>query len=249
MRYRDALESFRDAGAASVQELAVRAGISRPTLYRLLSGAVPRADDLEELALASGWELDISLRPLSDPLAAVAVRVLLGDEATLPWATESAPWQDRLRRFVAARPHGDRDIALVDEAGRAAAPASRPGARRLRGDAWSIDRLVSAGRASGRRWALSGWAALDGLGLDAHAPTIMWVEDAHGMEQLLRDSFRSTRSDDADLVVVPAHQSVFAGTTTVSDVELVAPLQAFIDTAGLGGDARDQVLAHLERAR
>lgn len=248
MRYANALEVFRDAGMYGIPELAARAGISRPTLYRLLSGAVPRADDLEELALAAGWELEIELRELSDPLAAVAVRVLLGDGPAELWAAESAPWQERLRRFVDAQTHTARDIALVDEAGRASAPAKRPGARHLNGEHQRVDRLVSAGRASGSRWALSGWAALDALGIEAHAPTIMWVEDARLTEQLLRDSFRPTRAHSADLIVVPAHPSVFAGTTNLSDIELVSPLQAFIDAVGLGGESRTQALVHFGRA-
>jgi transcriptional regulator with XRE-family HTH domain len=245
MRYEEALAALHESGPYGVPELASRAGISRPTLYRLLSGAAPRADDLEELALAAGWRLDIDLRALSDPLAAVAVRVLLGDDAVQPWASESETWRERLDRFVDARPRSDREVALIDEAGRASAPANRPGARHLKGEHWRVDRLVSAGRASARRWALSGWAALDALGIDAPAPTIMWVEDPHAMEQLLRDSFRSTRANSADLIVIPAHPSVFAGTTAVSDVELVSPLQAFVDAVGLGGDARREALTRL----
>lgn len=246
MRYADALAVFREAGPFSVPELAARAGVSRPTLYRLLSGAVPRADDLEELALATGWRLEIDLGVVSEPLAAVAARSLLGDESVMPWDADAQAWKERLNRFVGARSDAGYDLALIDEAGHASAPAKRPGARKLRGEHWKVDRLVSAGQASEHLWALSGWAALDALGLDTHAPTIVWTEDAHTMEQLLLDSFRPVRQGDADLIILPAHPSVFAGAITIADVELVSPLQAFIDSVGLGGDARDRVLSRIE---
>ncbi|WP_439690443.1 helix-turn-helix domain-containing protein [Curtobacterium sp. SP.BCp] len=247
MKYGDALEVFRDAGPYGVAELAARAGISRPTLYRLFSGAVPRADDLQELALAAGWELQIDLAALSDPLAAVAGRALLGDDTVAEWAEAAEAWRERITRFAGARQGRQREAAIVDEAGRASAPGKRPGAVRLRGEHWRVDRLVSAGRASEQRWALSGWAALDALGIDAQAPTIMWVEDARKVGQLLGDSFRPAHRDDADLIVAYAHLSVFAGATAVQDVELVSPLQAFIDAAGLGGDARLQALIEFGR--
>lgn len=246
MRYDDALNVFREAGPYGVPELAARAGMSRPTLYRLLSGTAPRADDLEELALAAGWKLQIDLDILSEPLAAVAARGLLGDESVRQWEADARAWRERLGRFVGARSDARYDLALIDEAGRASAPTKRPGARMLRGEHWKVDRLVSAGRASKHPWALSGWAALDALGINAHAPTIMWTEDPHHMEQLLLDSFRPVRRGEVDLFILPAHPSVFAGATTVVDVELVSPIQAFIDSVSLGEDVRNRVLNLVE---
>lgn len=249
MDYAGVLEELRGAGSYRVAELAARAGLSRPTLYRLLAGAVPRADDLQELALAAGQQLDFDLRDVSDPLAAVAGRSLLGDETVLPWSDEADAWRERLGRFTAdGRPEG-RDVAIIDEAGRASAPRRRPGAVSLQGAHRSVDRLVSAGRASRRRWALSGWAALDALAIDVEAPTVMWVEDTRTVAQLLGDSFRSADRGEADLLVIEAHPSVFAGAATVEDVHLVTPLQAYIDAIGLGGDARDRVLGHLGGTR
>lgn len=245
MHYGQLLGELRDAGPYGVADLAARAGISRPTLYRLLAGAVPRADDLQELAVAAGVQVDYTTRPLSDPLAAVAGRALLGDEAMASWSDEADAWRERLGRFTAGRGPDGRDVAILDEAGRASAPRDRDGAVHLRGAHRNVDRLVSAGQASRQHWALSGWAALDALGLDVEAPTVMWVEDARTVGQLLADSFRPTGREDADLLVVEAHPSVFAGATAVEDVQLVAPLQAYIDATGLGGDPRDRVLAHL----
>jgi transcriptional regulator with XRE-family HTH domain len=246
MHYGHLLEELRAVGPYGVGDLAARAGISRPTLYRLLAGAVPRADDLQELAVAVGRQVDYVIQPLSDPLAAVAGRSLLGDGAMLPWSAEADAWRERLARFAAGRGPDGRDVAIIDEAGRASAPGDRDGAVHLRGAHRNVDRLVSAGHASRQRWALSGWAALDALGLDAEAPTIMWVEDARTVGQLLGDSFRPAGREDADLLVVEGHPSVFADAAVVEDVHLVAPLQAYIDATGLGGDPRDRVLAHLE---
>jgi transcriptional regulator with XRE-family HTH domain len=245
MHYAQVLAELRGAGSYGVSDLAARAGLSRPTLYRLLAGAVPRTDDLQELAIAAGQQLDFEIRPLSDPLAAVAGRSLLGDESVLPWAAEAGSWRERLERFTAGRGPDGPGVAVIDEAGRASAPQERAGAVHLRGAHRNVDRLVSAGQASRQRWALSGWAALDALGIDVEAPTIMWVEDVRTVGQLLGDSFRSAGRGEADLLVIEAHPSIFAGASAIEDVHLVTPLQAYIDAAGLGGDPRDRALAHL----
>lgn len=249
MDFRDALSVFRESGGHGVGDLALRSGISRPTLYRLFGGAVPKADDLAELAIACGWELDIDLRVLSDPLAGVAARLELGDDTVRAWERDAAVWRERLRRFVATDPDEPRRLAIIAEAGSATAPADRPGAAFLRGEHRDVDRLVSAGRASRQRWALSGWAALDALGIDVDGPTIMWVEDVRATTQLLGDSFRAGRRSNADLFVVPAHPSVFSDSTTVDDVELVAPLQASLDGIGLGGDIRQRLTSPLQEDR
>lgn len=249
MRIEEVVGAVREAAPLSVSSVAQRSGVSRPTLYRLLNGAVPRTDDLRELAIAAGFDIDASLVPLSDPLAAAAARTILGDRSVDEWAETSAEWRDRLERFAAGTAGVDREVAIIDEAGRASSPTHRPDAVHLRGDHRRVDRLVSAGRSSQGRWALSGWAALDALGIEVDAPTILWVEDARKTAQLLGDSFRPGRVDRCDLIVVPAHPSVFAGGGAIEDVELVAPLQAHIDAAGLGGDARDQALAHLRETR
>lgn len=245
MDYGTALLQVRRAASRGITELAGRSGISRPTLYRFFSGAAPRIDDLHELAIASGWELELDLRPLSDPLAGIAARLELGDESVGAWADEAAHWRERLRRFVGARGRLSSETGLIDEAGRATAPADRSGAIFLRGDHRDVDRLVSAGRASTSRWALSGWAALDALGIETGASTIMWTDDARTTVQLLHGSFSPGRRGSVGLIVAPAHPSVFADAGAVEDVELVAPLQAYIDAAGLGGDARDRVLSEL----
>jgi transcriptional regulator with XRE-family HTH domain len=243
------VDAARESANISTTRLAARADLSRATLHRLLAGASARVDDLQEIALAAGLAIDVTLVPLSDPIAAVAGRILLGDDSLGAWTAEALLWVDRLERYVASDPSVSHDIAATDEAGRAANPAARQGSMHLRGDHRDIDRLVSAGRASGNAWALSGWAALDGLEVDVDAPTVMWVDDVRRVTQLLHGSFAPARNGEADLIVAPAHPSVFAGVAEIEDVLLVDPLQAYIDAAGLGGDARVAALAHLGGAR
>ncbi|KQO59792.1 hypothetical protein ASF23_16045 [Curtobacterium sp. Leaf261] len=230
----------------STAELATRSGISRPTLYRMLAGTSPRVDDLRDLAAAVGVDIDAALTTLSDPLAAVAARSILGDPFILEWTDDAEGWRERLRRYTSTE--AGADAAVVDEAGRASAPHHRDGAVHLRGESWRVDRIVSAGRASGGDWALSGWAALDALGVDTTGPSIVWAPDARGFAQLLGDTFSIGRVDHFDLVVVPAHPSVFAGAVEIEDVRLVAPLQAHIDAVGLGGSVRDAALDHFRDA-
>jgi transcriptional regulator with XRE-family HTH domain len=249
MRIDELVTATREAAPFGMSAIASRSGVSRPTLYRLLAGASPRVDDIRELALAAGFDIDASLVPLSDPLAAVGARTFLQDRSVEEWSEVSMEWRDRLERFTRGISGIDRDAAIIDEAGRASSPTHRSGAVHLRGDHRRVDRLVSAGRATHGRWALSGWAALDALGVEVDAPTILWVEDARKAAQLLGDSFRPGRVERCDLMVVPAHPAVFAGGGAIEDVELVAPLQAYIDAAGLAGDARDQALAHFKGTR
>ena len=145
MDFRDALSVFRESGGHGVGDLALRSGISRPTLNRLFGGAVPKVDVPAELAIACGWELDIDLRLLSDPLAGVAARLELGDDTVPAWDRDAAVWWERLRRFVATDPDEPRDLAVIAEAGSATAPADPPGAAFLRGEHRDVDRLMSAG--------------------------------------------------------------------------------------------------------
>ncbi|MDY0946253.1 helix-turn-helix transcriptional regulator [Frigoribacterium sp. CFBP9039] len=239
----------RQATLLGATELAARTGLSRPTLYRVLGGRPPRIDDLRELALACGFDIDAALIPVSDPLAAVAARAALGDPDVAEWSDSATAWRERLQRYVAAGSEADVQVALIDEAGRASAPAQREGSIHLRGDARYVDRLVSAGSASGDDWALSGWAALDAMEIDADAPTILWTPEPRRVAQLLADSFRPGLAGLSDLILTPAHPSVFAGALEIDSVRLVAPIQAHIDAVGLGEAPRSAALAHLRRER
>ena len=217
----------------SVGLLASRAGLSRATGYRILSGRTdPRLDDLRELLLAAGLDLDLTVRPLSDPHAATAARAMLGDLSADQDAEETAAWIDRLTRYA----HGETALVL-SEAGRASAPQHRPGAIALAGPHWSVDRLASAGHASGRPWALSGAPAFDALGYDdLQGVSVLWTPDPRQVAQLLADTLTPTTIEHADVLLVPAAAPLFQGAVDVEGVVLVSPLQSVLDGFGLGGD-------------
>ncbi|MCJ1701235.1 hypothetical protein MT356_16105 [Rathayibacter festucae] len=226
------LETAQKELGYSVDLLASRAGLSRATGYRILSGQTdPRLDDLRELLLAAGLDLDLSVRPLSDPHAASAARAMLGDLSVAPGDEEIAAWTARLTRYS----RGETAL-LLGEAGRASAPQHRPGAVALAGPRWSIDRLASAGHASGDSWALSGAAAFDAMGYDLRGVSVLWTTDPRRVTQLLADTLTPTTTEHADVLVVPAPAALFQGAVDVDGVVLVSPLQAVLDGIGLGGD-------------
>ncbi|ROS37159.1 helix-turn-helix transcriptional regulator [Curtobacterium sp. PhB78] len=250
MQIDQVIPELRGTAGFGATRIAARSGVSRPTVYRMLGGASPRVDDLRELAIAAGFDLDVTLSVLSDPLAAVAARSRLGDDRLADWADPASEWVARLERFVGTAEHADA-AAVIAEAGVAAGPLNRDGTVLLTADAWDIDRLVSAGRASNAPWALSGWAALDALGIGDGmvAPTIVWTEDPRAFAQLLGDTFRRGRGEAVDVAVVPAHPSVFIGATEIEAVHLVDPLQGLIDAAGLGESARSAVAQYARGGR
>lgn len=101
------------------------------------------------------------------------------------------------------------------------------------------DRLVSVGRASEARWALSGSAALEALGAEPGQTVVFWTENVKLVAELLADTHRRVRIHAAaNLIVAPAHPSVFEGATKVEDVNLVSPVQGIIDAIANGGEDR-----------
>ncbi|GAA4376433.1 helix-turn-helix domain-containing protein [Agromyces bauzanensis] len=215
---------------AQKAELARRAGISRTTALHLRDDiSRARVSTLRELALALGYDIRIDLERASDPLASAAARSLLGD---LDESAEYREWVERLQRYC---PSGE-PLGIVDEAARVSAPQHRGGSVMLSGRN-DADRLVSAGVASGARWALSGAAALEALGSNGGGTVLMWSEDVTRAAQLLGGTHRRVKAEAAaDVVIAPAHPSVFEGSTQVDDVVLVSPVQAIIDSFGLGGE-------------
>lgn len=229
----------------SKSELARRADVSRTTALAVTEDqSRARVDTLRELALALGFDISIELNRASDPLAAVAARVILGetDLAGSGDTPELDSWLARLRRYVGGRHDVEKRPAILDvinEAARVSGAHHRAGAVMFSGRN-DADRLVSVGRASGARWVLSGSASLDALGSAAGKTVVFWTEDAKQTEQLFASTHRKVRVHTAaDVVVAPAHPSVFVGSTTIEDVNLVAPLQGIIDAVAAGGIDRE----------
>lgn len=225
-------------GATSV-DFARRAGVGRTTLHRIAAGQVePTLATLRELAIAHGYELTIGLTPLSDPAAAAAVRHLVDpafdgvspEEVSPGDAREVDAWIARLERY------DDVDAAAITAA-RASSLLHRNGATFLRGDN-SATRLASAGDASGQTWAVSGAAALRVVtATEAEGPSVLWVDGAaEEVSRFLLDTHRRVDSAAAaNVIVAPAHPSVFVDEYRDGPIRYVAPIQLLLDCIGLGG--------------
>ncbi|MFD4422808.1 hypothetical protein ACFWN7_15080 [Agromyces sp. NPDC058484] len=194
------------------------------------------------MALALGFDISIELGRASEPLAAAAARVMLGETALrdILEARELDAWIARLERYVDISSDEGPDILdVIAEAAHVAGAQDREGAVMLSGRN-DADRLVSAGRASGARWALSGSASLEALGGDPGKTVVFWTEDAKHVAELLAGTHRQVKIHTAaDVIVAPAHPSVFAGSTTIEDVNLVTPMQGIIDAVAIGGIDRE----------
>lgn len=225
----------------SKSELARRADVSRTTALAVTEDqSRARVDTLRELALALGYDISIELNRASDPLAAAAARVMLGETALAESAdvAQLDSWIERLRRYARVG-HGFESspaiLDVIDEAARVSAAHHRAGSVMFSGRN-DADRLVSVGRASNARWVLSGSASLEAFGSAAGKTVVFWTEDTKQTEELLASTHRKVRVHTAaDVVVAPAHPSVFVGSTTIEDVNLVGPLQGIIDAVAAGG--------------
>ncbi|UOE42730.1 hypothetical protein [Agromyces larvae] len=240
--------TIRDAVARmpySKSELARRAHVSRTTALSVSANqSRARVDTLRELALALGYDISIELDRASDPLAAAAARVMLGETALreILEVRELDAWIARLERYVGvdgASGEGLDTLAVITEAARVSGAHHREGAVMFSGRN-DADRLVSAGRSSGARWVLSGSASLEALGADPGKTVVFWAEDAKHVAELLTATHRQVKIHAAaDVIVAPAHPSVFAGSTTIEDVNLVSPMQGIIDAVAIGGIDRE----------
>jgi transcriptional regulator with XRE-family HTH domain len=224
-----------------------RAGVSASTMHRILNGQVdPLVGTLEEIAIASGLEIDITARPASNPLAAMAARSILEDDYSAPVsvAADVERWMERLVRIA----DGDDPIEIVQVAGRMSAPFLRPNASIFIG-MQTLGRIASVGDATGGRWALSGAAGINLAELDASLSqmTILWCEDVRSATNLMTDSSmkRSDQPQRAVLAVVEAEQELFFGSFKNGLVHYAAPIQIMIDCMSIGGrvaqDAREEM--------
>lgn len=225
--------------------VARRSGVHRSTLYRALDGSSDiRLETLEEIALAYGLQAQLSYVPLSDPVAADAARVLLEGDHGDTITPDLDAWMQRLQRY-AGEQASPVDLAL--EAARASTLLERRGALGMRGD-FTVDRLASAGYATGEVWALSGSAALealDGGDPDDTPVNILWTSQPQKAMQLLADSGRPAPRGlgSADLIIAEPSDIMFRGLNTIEGISLVSPVQAIIDNLGLHDQQRDRAIS------
>ncbi|MWB98413.1 helix-turn-helix domain-containing protein [Agromyces seonyuensis] len=213
-------------------ELAVRSGVSRSTRHRILTGEVdPRLGTLRELAIAAGYDLELSFVPLSDPDAAWAARTLIDRTFLVEPTAGVEQWVSRLRRIV---PDGDA-LRIARAAGEASALLRRPGTLFRAGRVAESDLAAAAELVDGR-WAASGSAVLQRLDPDAAiaGPIILYTDDPVGFAELLPE-LRSCEPEAAALVIAPYAEELGIDTRTDGALRLVAPVQGLIDAFGVGG--------------
>lgn len=236
------VRGWLDSSGLSPAVAARRAGVSASTMHRVLNDLVdPSVGTLNEIALACGIQIDLTARPLSDPIAASAARALLEGGYEPPSDPRVAVWRERLPRMAAS---GD-PVEVVKAAAAASGPLRRPGAVLLHGEV-ALARVASAGDASKGRWAVSGAAGLYLPPPSAVVPavTILWCEDVRTVTHLLADTeLRQTqRPDRAVLAVIAAEPELFTGSFTVGIVRYAAPIQIILDCIAQGGTLADDAI-------
>lgn len=235
------LTAFLNETNIAPAELARRAGVSRNTEWSLRRDP-SRANlgTLRELALACGLDLKIDVVAASDPYAAAAARVMVGDlpDDNVDDHQQLSTWIARLQRWAP----GAAPLQIVEMAAEVSAPQNRPGATFLIGR-HDADRLASAALASEEPWALSGASALDALDIEPlskNSPTVLWTARPDAVTALLLSTHRRTTVvSAANVIVAPLHQTALAGSASVGRIELVSPVQAIIDSLGIGGELGD----------
>lgn len=214
-------------------DVAQRAGVARSTMLRISRGSVsPTLSTLREIAIACGLDIDIVARPLSDPAAAEAARLML-EGGYIPSDPASADaWVARLERTAGADP-----VEIVRVAGSAATLLARRGAHYLTGRA-ELLRVASAGDGSRSPWAISGAPPLGTSGT-----IVLWADDADRAARLLSESLKPAGSPSAATVIIaPAHPGIYVDSWTEGPVRYVAPVQMLLDGLGLEPHLRDAAL-------
>ncbi len=227
-------------------------GLARSTIQRIHNGTTsPSMQTLRELALAAGYDVDVQLKPASDPAAAVAARVI-ADPATPTleeldgWgmttpeeAREIEVWVARLSRQV-----NDDRRGLLQLAGRYSAPQHRKGARFFAPKpGLTQEQTIQVANSALRP--LSG--ALSGVAASrvylGHAPdpgpVVVWSTDADAVAARLSATMREVDEyQPAGVLVAPTMQAYFVDMMQppVWEQQIVSPIQAAIDLCGLGYD-------------
>ncbi|MCU6481296.1 helix-turn-helix domain-containing protein [Arthrobacter sp. A2-55] len=227
------LDGWIKRSGLSKSYVASASGVSRSTIHRIQHGETdPTLGTLRELAIACGLDLDLQVRPLSDPFAAQAARMLLEQGFEPDSLAEANQWVNRLHRLGLQDP-----VAVIDYAGRASGllALGAPSVY-LRGDIDTL-RLASAGDATGARWALSGQPHLElGAGRAVAGVKVLWAEEPRLAASLLADTLKEARSPHtATVVVAAALPAVFHASFKSGGLNYVAPIQALIDGFSLGG--------------
>ena len=212
------------ASGLTRSQVAQRAGLARSTLLRIEAGdTVPSLRTLRELAIACGLDIDIRTRPVSDPAAAEAARLMLEDGYQPHDQAAADTWVERLTRQV-----GEDPVAITRAAGRAASLTHRPGAFHLTGTV-PLLRVASAGEGAGGTWAISGAPPLG-----ADGTIVLWSERPDVAARLLTETARKATSPSvATVIVAAAHPGVFHDTWQEGPVRYVAPIQMLLDAFGL----------------
>jgi transcriptional regulator with XRE-family HTH domain len=236
------VRGWLESSGLSPAVAARRAGVSASTMHRVLNGLVdPSVGTLNEIALACGIQIDLAARPLSDPRAAAAARVMLEGDYEPPSDPGITAWQERLPRVA-----GSNDpVEIVKAAAMASAPLRRPDAVLLQGEI-ALARVASAGDASRGHWVISGAAGLYLPPTNAIVPavTILWCEVVRTVAHLLADTeSRSVqRLDRAVLAVIAAEPELFTGSFTEGIVRYAAPIQVVLDCISQGGLLADDAV-------
>ncbi|MGM7671786.1 helix-turn-helix domain-containing protein [Microbacterium sp. A93] len=225
-------------------------GLSRMTVHRLRDGvSSPTLATLRELALAAGYDIDVSLVPASDPAAAVAARVM-ADPATPPldhleeWGMTDpgdveaiSTWVTRLERQGGHDPK-----RLLELAGRSSAPQHRKGARFFAPKpGLTQEQIVEIANSAlgGLTGALSGVAAARvylGHAPDP-GPVVSWTNDLAAVAQRLASTLREADEyQPAGVLLAPTMPAYFIDMMMPPawDHQIVSPIQAAIDLYGLG---------------
>lgn len=235
------IDRIVEESGLSKASLSARSGIARSTLYRIRDGLVdPTVGSIRELALSAGYDLELSLAPLSDSDAARAARVILDPlfaasfELSQPDRAAEA-WIERLRRWV---PNGD-PVEICRTAGESSSLLHRQGAIFLRGRVTEL-KLASAGEFSKREWFLSGAAVIDRIGEpggdagDDKMPFVVYTDDPRRFDRLL-DNMEHVRPEKATLIIAERTDGIGIDAWKDGKIELVAPIQGIIDAFGIGG--------------